>query len=61
MTALEAIARFPFARHPNVERLQGVPDAFRFRSGDWRAAYHLDWQRHEMVVTHVEHRSRVYR
>ena len=58
---LEAIAEEPFATHRNVERLEGEPDAFRLRRGDWRAIYRIDREAGEMRVLMVEPRGSVYR
>lgn len=58
---LEAIAERPFAKHRNVERIKGEPDAFRLRQGDWRAKYRVDRAADEMRVLVVEPRGSVYR
>ena len=58
---LEAIAEQPFAKHRNVERIEGERDAFRLRQGDWRAKYRVDREAGEMRVLVVEPRGSVYR
>lgn len=58
---LEVIAERPFAKHRNVERIKGEPDAFRLRQGDWRAKYRVDRAADEMRVLVVEPRGSVYR
>ncbi len=58
---LEAIAEQPFAKHLNVERIKGEPDAFRLRQGDWRAKYRIEREAGEMRVLVLEPRGSVYR
>lgn len=58
---LQAIAEQPFAKHLNVERIKGEPDAFRLRQGDWRAKYRLEREAGEMRVLVLESRGNVYR
>ena len=58
---LEAIAERPFAKHRNVERIKGEPDAFRLRQGNWRAKYRVEREADEMRVLVVEPRGSVYR
>ena len=58
---LEAIDEQPFAKHPNVERIKGEPDAFRLRQGDWRAKYRIDREAGAMRVLVLESRGSVYR
>ena len=61
LTRLERVAAEPFARHPNVEAMKGVKDAFRLRQGDWRAVYRLNRNVDEMRVVSVDVRGSVYR
>ena len=58
---LEAIAKNPFATHPNVERLEGQKDWWRLRRGDWRVLYFVDRHREEVRAEAVKHRSAAYR
>ena len=58
---LKVIAVDPFARHPNVNPMQGEPDAFRLRQGDWRALYRIDRAAQEVKVYVIETRGRAYR
>ena len=58
---LQAIAEQPFAKHLNVERIKGEPDAFRLRQGDWRAKYRIEREAGEMRVLVLEPRGSVYR
>ncbi len=58
---LQAIAEQPFAKHLNVERIKGEPDAFRLRQGDWRAKYRLEREAGEMRVLVLESRGNVHR
>jgi mRNA interferase RelE/StbE len=61
LTRLEHIAQTPFAKHPNVEAMKGMKDAFRLRQGDWRAVYRLDRAADEMRVVLIDVRGSVYR
>jgi mRNA interferase RelE/StbE len=58
---LEQIAAAPFGKHPNVEVIKGMKDAFRLRQGDWRAVYRLDRSADEMRVVVIDVRGSVYR
>jgi mRNA-degrading endonuclease RelE of RelBE toxin-antitoxin system len=33
----------------------------RIRQGDWRALYLIDWENEIVMITAVDHRSKVYR
>jgi mRNA interferase RelE/StbE len=59
--ALDAIAADPFARHRNVERLEGFKDGFRLRHGDWRAVDRLDREEGNLVVELIKPRGEVYK
>ena len=58
---LKAIAADPFARHANVQPLEGEQDAFRVRQGDWRAVYQVDRDAGLIRVATVAARREVYR
>ena len=46
-------------RSPNVRKMQGAPDRYRLRVGDYRIVY--DLVRRDLVVLLVSHRSDVYK
>ena len=58
---MASIATDPFAHHPNVERIKGRKDAFRYRLGDWRILYRLDRETRTVIVVDVWPRGRAYR
>lgn len=58
---LRMIADNPFAPHRNVKPLQGEPNAFRLRQGNWRALYRIDRAAEELRVYVIEKRGRAYR
>jgi mRNA-degrading endonuclease RelE of RelBE toxin-antitoxin system len=55
---LERIARNPYGKHPDVERLTG--GGFRVRQGDWRAVYDITAS-DDVLVVRVGNRREVYR
>jgi mRNA interferase RelE/StbE len=57
---LEQLAQAPYARNPNVTKLQGRP-GFRLRVGDWRVIYELEEGRLVILVLKVAPRGGVYR
>ena len=57
---LDQLAADPYARHPNVTRLQGRP-GFRLRVGDWRVIYELEDDRLVIVVLRIAPRGEAYR
>lgn len=57
---LEVIAADPYARHPEVTRLQGA-EGYRLRVGDWRVLYELKDDRLVLLVVKVGARGDVYR
>ena len=61
MDRLEAIAADPLKPHPNVTAMQGMPNVFRLRQGDWRAVYEVDRKAGVMRVMKVGQRGKVYR
>ena len=56
---LEQLAEDPFARNPNVTRLQGRP-GYRLRVGDWRVIYEVEDDRLIILVLRVAPRRGVY-
>ena len=57
---LDQLAQDPYARNPNVTRLQGRP-GYRLRVGDWRVIYELEEDRLVILVLKVAPRGGVYR
>lgn len=57
---LDQLAQDPYARNPNVTRLQGRP-GYRLRVGDWRVIYELEDDRLVIMVLKVAPRGGVYR
>jgi mRNA interferase RelE/StbE len=44
-----------------TKKLQGEPDHFRMRIGDYRVIYRLDGKRVVIVIVRINHRKEVYR
>ena len=61
MLALRAIAVDPFASNPNIKRLKGAKDAFRYRVADFRAIYRIDREAQVMRVELVKPRGEAYK
>lgn len=57
---LDQLAQDPYARNPNVTKLQGRP-GYRLRVGDWRVIYELEDDRLVIMVLKVAPRGGVYR
>ena len=57
---LDQLAQDPYARNPNVTKLQGRP-GYRLRVGDWRVIYELKDDRLVIMVLKVAPRGGVYR
>ena len=57
---LEQLAQDPYARNPNVTKLQGRP-GYQLRVGDWRVIYELEEGRLVILVLKVAPRGGVYR
>ena len=57
---LDQLAQDPYARNPNVTKLQGRP-GYRLRVGDWRVIYELEEGRLVILVLKVAPRGGVYR
>ena len=57
---LDQLAQDPYARNPNVTKLQGRP-GYRLRVGDWRVIYELEDDRLLILVLKVASRGGVYR
>jgi mRNA interferase RelE/StbE len=46
---------------PGVKKLQGEPDHWRLRAGDFRIIYRIDGRRVVIVIVKIGHRREVYR
>jgi mRNA interferase RelE/StbE len=57
---LDQLAQDPYARNPNLTKLQGRP-GYRLRVGDWRVIYELEDDRFLIMVLKVASRGEVYR
>lgn len=57
---LDQLAQDPYARNPNVTKLQGR-SGYRLRVGDWRVIYELEDDRLVIMVLKVAPRGGVYR
>ncbi len=57
---LDQLAQDPYARNPNVTKLQGRP-GYRLRVGDWRVIYELENDQLMILVLKIAPRGEVYR
>ncbi|PIQ96228.1 MAG: cytotoxin [Nitrospinae bacterium CG11_big_fil_rev_8_21_14_0_20_56_8] len=57
---MEEIAKDPYKKNNNVEKLQGV-EGFRLRQGDWRVIYKVEKAVITVVVVKIESRGEVYK
>lgn len=57
---IEAVAVDPYARYPNVTKLQGR-DGYRLRVGDWRVIYELIDEQLVIHVVRVAARGNAYK
>ncbi len=57
---LGRLADDPFARNPNVTKLQERP-GYRLRVGDWRVIYEIEGERLIILVLRIAPRGGVYR
>lgn len=57
---METVAKDPFRKNNNIEKLQGV-DGFRLRQGDWRIIYKIEKEIVTVVVIKIETRGEVYK
>ena len=56
---LDQLAQDPYARNPNLTKLQGRA-GYRLRVGDWRIIYELEDDRLVILVLKVAPRGGVY-
>ena len=57
---LDQLVQDPYARNPNVTKLQARP-GYRLRVGDWRVLYELEDDRLVIMVLKIAPRGGVYR
>ena len=57
---LDQLAQDPYARNPNLIRLQGRP-GYRLRVGDWRVIYEIEDDRLVTLVLKIAPRGDIYR
>ena len=57
---LDQLAQDPYARNPNLTKLQGRP-GYRLRVGDWRIIYELEDDRLVIMVLKIASRGGAYR
>ena len=57
---IDQLAQDPYARNPNLTRLQGRP-GYRLRVGEWRVIYELEDDRLLILVLKIAPRREVYR
>jgi len=56
----QALARLAGTGHGDVRKLEGVPDEFRLRVGDWRVRFRFDDDTGTIDVLRVLPRGRAY-
>jgi mRNA interferase RelE/StbE len=56
---IDALAANPFPL--GAKKLQGEPDVFRIRAGDYRIVYRIDGKRVTVLILKIGHRRDVYR
>jgi mRNA interferase RelE/StbE len=57
---LDLVAADPYARSPNVTKLQNRP-GYRLRVGDWRVLYEIEGEELIILVLRIGTRGEVYR
>ena len=58
-THIDSLAGKPFP--PGSKKLQGEPNLFRIRVGDYRILYGVDGKRVTVLIVKIGHRRDVYR
>jgi mRNA interferase RelE/StbE len=59
--AIDRVAANPSAPNNNLTRLQGIPDGFHIRVGDWRVSFVLDRATEVLDVFEIAPRGGAYR
>jgi mRNA interferase RelE/StbE len=59
LTAFRGLSVIP--RQGDIKKLKGTDDEYRFRVGDWRAIFDVDYERRVVRILAVLHRSAAYR
>jgi mRNA interferase RelE/StbE len=57
--AIEALTTNP--RTPHTEKLEGYPNAYRFRVGSYRVLYTIDDPGRRVTIYRIAHRREAYR
>jgi len=57
---IDEIARAPFKKNANIEKLRGV-EAYRLRMGDWRILYQVKEKEITVIVVKIATRGEVYK
>lgn len=57
---INEIAKAPFNKNANVEKLQGV-EGYRLRMGNWRVIYQVKEKEITIIVVKIETRGGVYK
>jgi mRNA interferase RelE/StbE len=57
---LDNIAEDPYARHPNLTKIQNRP-GYRLRVGDWRVIYETEGEELVILALRIGSRGEVYR
>ena len=55
-----SVAHHPFAPNNNLKKLKDPLDGYRLRVGNYRAIYLLDTTTYRLIVTKIDHRSKIY-
>lgn len=58
-TRIDALVNNPFP--PGVKKLQGEPNLYRIRVGDYRVIYRIEAKRVTIFILKISHRRDVYR
>jgi len=58
-TCIDELAANAFP--PDVKKLQGAPDHYRIRVGDYRVIYRVEKKRVTIILVKIGHRREVYR
>jgi mRNA interferase RelE/StbE len=56
---IDLLAQEP--KRENIKKLEGYPDLYRFRSGDYRIIYQVRDQEVLIIVIRIGHRREIYK